>query len=181
MKKKTWTAVEAAASGSRLEAGGYVLVVQEVEDNPGREQLTVTYDIAEGPSKGHYSDSFGLTNKWAHQTKVTYSDKAARFFKVFLDALEASNPTFDTARWEQACDEQQFVGLIVGCVLQERMYTNREGKDKTVLRVFEFVPANDIRSGRFQVPEPLDDRVGGGSSAQAAANAGDAVYSDIPF
>ena len=179
MKKKTWTAVEAASScGSRLTPGGYVLVIQEVEDNPSREQLTVTYDVAEGDSKGHYSDDFGLSNKWAHQTKVTYSDKAARFFKVFLDALEASNPTFDTARWEQLCDEQQFVGLLVGCVFQERLYTGRDGKDKTALRAYEFKPANDIRAGRFEVPDPMDDRTGG---APASTSAGDGVYTDIPF
>lgn len=177
MKKKVWTAVEAATSGgSRLEAGGYVLVIQEVEDDPKREQLTITYDIAEGESKGHYSDSFGLSNKWAHQLKVTYSDKAARFFKVFLDALEASNPMFDTARWEVESNEQQFVGLIVGCVFQERKYTNREGKDKTVLRPFEYKPANDIRSGNYSVPEPQDDSTSGSSTSPI-----DDTYSDIPF
>ena len=179
MKIKNWTIIDPAAEGgSKLPAGGYVVRITGVEDVPSKQYLWIEYDIAEGDYAGHYSDDFAKSHPYVHRFSRSYKDSAERFFRAFLDALEVSNRgKFDVATWQERSDEGEFVGLLVGIVLQDELYTNTKGEDKERLNVCKVLAAQDIRNGDYTVPPAKDSREGGGASAPASTSA----YSDIPF
>lgn len=179
MKIKNWTMVEPASEGgSKLPAGGYVVTITGVEDVPSKDYMWIEYDIAEGEYAGHYSDEYAKAHPYVHRFSRSYKQTAERFFRAFLDALEVSNRgKFDVAKWQQKSDEAEFIGLQVGIVLQDELYTNKYGDDKERLNVAKIMAAQDIRNGNFTVPPAKDSREGGGASAPASASA----YDDIPF
>ena len=119
MKIGNWTTVDAASIGGNdsLGAGGYVMRIVRVKDHPEEEYIDVVVDVAEGEHAGIYA---GLpeSDDWRHSYRRYYSDKAAAFFKQFLDALEISNHgRFNIEQWQQRCNEQEFIGLELGVVL----------------------------------------------------------------
>lgn len=182
MKIGKWTTVDAAnvGGGDVLEAGGFVTRIVRVKDNPQEEYIDIVIDIAEGEHAGIYA---GLpeSDDWRHTYRRYYSDKAAPFFKQFLEALEISNPRrFNIATWEQNCNEQEFVSLELGVIFQKVLYTKKSGKnagkDGWRLNWFASVPSQDIRSGEFTVPADDDQRDKAATST--APSAGD-IYNDI--
>lgn len=179
MKNKNWTIIDPAAEGgAKLPAGGYVVRITGVEDVPTKEYLWIEYDIAEGDYAGHYSDEYAQKNPYIHRFSRSYSDKAERFFRSFLDALEVSNRNkFSVDRWQARCDESEFVGLEVGVIFQDEHYTNKYGDNKTRLNAYRVVAAQDIRTGNFTVPAPKDSR----ETVEPAAESTPALYDDVPF
>ena len=182
MKIGNWTTVDAAGIGGNdtLGAGGYVARIVRVVDHPDEEYIDVVVDIAEGEHAGIYA---GLpeSDDWRHSYRRYYSDKAAPFFKQFLEALEISNRgRFSIAAWEQRCNEQEFVGLEIGVIFQKVLFTKKSGKnagkDGWRLNWFASVPAQDIRNGEFTVPADDDQRDKAATST--APSAGD-IYNDI--
>ena len=182
MKIGNWTTVDAAGIGGNdsLGAGGYVMRIVRVKDHPEDEYIDVVVDVAEGEHAGIYA---GLpeSDDWRHSYRRYYSDKAAPFFKQFLEALEISNRgRFNIAAWEQRCNEQEFVGLEIGVILQKQLFTKKSGKnagkDGWRLQWFASVPAQDIRNGEFTVPADDDQRDKAATSTSASA--GD-IYNDI--
>lgn len=160
MKVKDWTLID-ETSDSRLEPGGYVIRITGVTDEPQKEYLRIIYDIAEGDFKGKYNDAWGRSNPWAHSFIRSYKDSAEGMFKAFLNRLEESNKHingFTVAEWNKTSDEQKFVGLELGIVLQKRLYTNDKGEDKETLEVRKIVASQDIRQGDYKLPEPRDER-----------------------
>lgn len=183
MKIGNWTTVDAAnvGGGNYLDAGGYVMRIMRVVDHPEDEYIDVVVDVAEGEHAGIYA---GLpeSDDWRHSYRRYYSEKAASFFKQFLEALEISNRgKFSIDQWQQQCNEQEFVGLEVGVILQKVLFTKKQGKnagkDGWRLNWFASVPAQDIRNNEFTVPAD-DDQRDKGSAASASTGAGD-VYGDI--
>lgn len=165
-----WEFVEAAGSFPKVPAGGYVLKIKKVEDNPRGEYLNIVYDIAEGEYKG----TFSTAEDWLHTFRKYYNAKSAPFFKKFLVALEASNSNFDLAVWNKNQNEQDFVGLLIGGLIQERYYTSeKDGKDKTAIEVADTTDIFSIRGGFYKLPEPRDNRV----KKDAFVD----TYDDIPF
>ena len=182
MKIGNWTTVDAAnvGGGNQLEAGGYVIVIQKVEDYPGNGFLDLTIDIAEGENAFMYS-GLPATDDWRHTYRRYYEGGAEPFFKQFLEALEISNRgKFSIAEWERQCDERQFVGLKLGVIFQKRIYTKKSGKNKGKdgwnLNWFASVPAQDIRNGDFTVPAEKDER---DKPSAGQSSSSDGVYSDI--
>ena len=182
MRIGTWTTVDAATVGGagQLEAGGYVVMIQKVEDHPEDGYLDLIIDVAEGEHAFMYS---GLpeSDDWRHTYRRYYEGGAAPFFKQFLEALEISNRgKFNIAEWERTCDERAFIGLELGVIFQKRLYTKKsganKGKDGWNLNWFACVPAQDIRNGDFSVPADDDQRdkvpAGGGAS-------GGGTYDDV--
>lgn len=171
MKTNTnWEFVEAAGSFPKVPAGGYVLKITKVKDNPRGEFLELTYDIAEGDYKG----TFSAADDWLHTFRKYYNEKSAPFFKKFLVALESSNSDFDLAVWNKEQDEREFVGKLIGGLIQERYYTSeKDGKDKTAIEVADTTDIYSIRGGFYKLPEPRDNRV----KRDAFAD----VYDDVPF
>lgn len=187
MKIGNWTTVDAAnvGGGNFLEAGGYVMRIVRVTDHPEEEYLDIVVDVAEGEHAGIYA---GLpeSDDWRHSYRRYYGEKAQAYFKQFLDALEISNRgRFDIATWERQCNEQEFVGLELGVILQKQLFTkkkgNNAGKDGWRLQWFASVPSQDIRNGEFEVPTDDDIREKGGakSSSTGAGGTGSGVYNDI--
>lgn len=181
MKIGNWTTVDAAnvGGGDYLEAGGYVMRIVRVVDHPNEEYIDVVVDVAEGEHAGIYA-GLPASDDWRHSYRRYYSNKAAAFFKQFLEALEISNRgRFSIEDWQQRCNEQEFVGLTLGVILQKQLFTkkrgNNAGKDGWRLQWFASVPAQDIRNGEFTVPADDDQRERG---ASASTGMGD-VYGDI--
>lgn len=173
MKKQNWEEVEESASFPKLPAGGYVIRIVNVEDVPSREYINLVYDIAEGPHAGFYSDEFGRENPWKHRFVRSYKDTAQRMFKAFLARLEETNKGFSVREWQNSSDEQAFVGLLLGVVLQYEDYTNESGDDKERLNVVGVYSAEAIREGKYKLPERKDTRTGAGAAADP--------YDDLPF
>lgn len=173
--KTKWTEVSAAGSSSMLPAGGYVARILEVEDVESKEYLRFTYDIAEGAQKGFFETD---DRPYTHQFTRSYREKASGYMRQFLDCVEASNDDFKLEGWDN--DPDDLAGKLVGIVVQREDYTNQAGEDRARMNVEGFAKADDIRNGRFKLPEPKDSRAGGGSTSPASQ--GGSVYdADIPF
>ena len=171
-KNVTWTEVQAAGSSSMLPAGGYVAVITAVEDVESREYLRFTYDIAEGERKGFFADD---DREYTHQFVRSYTEKSMGFMKKFLECVEGSNAKFSLDGWNPNFNDLK--GLLVGIVVQREDYTNQSGEDRARMNVEDFAKADDIRNGRFKLPEPKDSRKKKDEPAQ-----GGSVYdADIPF
>ena len=165
-----WEYVEAAGSFQKLPVGGYVLKIKSVKNFDKQKYLEIVYDIAEGEYKGFYSTE----EDWRHMFRKYYNEASKKFFKKFLVALEASNANFDLAKWYETEDEQEFVGLLIGGLIQERYYTSeKDGQDKTALEVADIADIFSIRGGFYKLPEPRDNRV--------KKDAFTETYDSIPF
>lgn len=169
-----WTEVSAAGSSSMLPAGGYVAVITKVEDVEGGSYLLFTYDIAEGEHKGFFANDDRV---YTHQFKRWYTPKSAGFMKRFLECVEGSNKSFKLAGWKP--DFADLEGLLVGIVVQREDYTNQAGEDRARMNVEDFAKADDIRKGRYKMPEPKDTRKKRDDDAQLAQ--GTVYDADIPF
>lgn len=192
MKALDLTNVQANAGGEfpRVTPGGYVVGIVSVQDVPEKEYLKISYDIAEGELKNYYYEMKQRTGYELPCFYKSYKDKALGFFKAFLDAVIASNPGYV---WNN--DERTLTRKLVGCVLREEEYRNRNGEIKIRLTPAFFYPAQDIRAGRFEVPDRKclnDDRYdryvdaqnahSGSYSAPQAQQAGNTVpQNTAPF
>lgn len=165
MKALDFTNVQATQGGefARPTAGGYVIGIVSVEDVPEKEYLKISYDIAEGEFKNYYYDMKQRTGYDLPVMYKSYKDKALGFFKAFLDAVAASNPGYT---WNN--DERTLTRKLVGCVLREEEYRNRDGEIKVSLKPEVFYPAADIRAGKF---EALPKKTLTGGTMQGMANA----------
>ena len=165
MKALDLTNVQATQGGefARPTAGGYVIGIVSVEDVPEKEYLKISYDIAEGEFKNYYYDMKQRTGYDLPVMYKSYKDKALGFFKAFLDAVTASNPGYT---WNN--DERTLTRKLVGCVLREEEYRNRDGEIKVSLKPEVFYPAADIREGKF---EALPKKTLTGGTMQGMANA----------
>lgn len=183
MKIKNWALIEESAGGKKLPAGGYVCVITDVEDNPSKECLRITYDIKEGPHAGHYSDDFAKKNPYIHQFYRSYKDSAEGMFKAFLNRLEESNRAsahpFNVAQWQMYSDERQLIGLEIGLVMQYEKYTNEKGEDKERLNVEAVYATQDIRNNDYKLPDVKDNRKSVPASTGAAPAAG-SYYDNAP-
>ena len=162
----------------KLVPGGYVIGITRVEDNPDKEYLMIEYDIAEGPLKNYYHDLNEKFGFWGGNFVKSYKDKALPFFKQFIEAVQASNRGY---KWDS--NEGKLVRKLVGAVLQVETYTNRDGETKEKLAVVQLLPADDIRQGKFTVPESKN-RDKQQNTAQTTQNNDDPdVLSDegVPF
>ena len=148
MKALDFSNVQATQGGefARPTAGGYVIGIVAVEDVPEKEYLKITYDIAEGEFKNYYYDMKQRTGYDLPCFYKSYKDKALGFFKAFVDAVTASNAGY---KWNN--DERTLTRKVVGCVLREEEYRNRDGEIKVSLKPDVFYPAADIRAGKFEV------------------------------
>lgn len=188
MQIMNWVEVSPAGSGvEKLDAGAYVLKITGVSDHQARSggsYINFVYDIAEGAHANHYAAE---SREYVHSFKRSYTGNAAPFFKSFLDAVEASNPgRFSIQEWQRTCDENAFVGLIVGALFRDKYYTNNNGKDVgPVLDFVRAMPAQDVRNGNWTVPPVKDDResTGGADSVptQSVDVLTDFYTADVPF
>lgn len=175
MKKiNDWEKVKASDDNSRLPAGGYVCEIVRAEDNPEKNYLRLEYDIAEGEYKDYWQSTAERFGWWGGDFYRSYKDSALGMFKGFINAVEGSNGGF---KWEW--NEKALEGKLVGLVLGEEEYIKNDGSVGTRLKVRNVKPAQDIRSGKFKVPEkkvlPNESKASSSTSGFTPSD------SDIPF
>jgi len=177
-KNTNWEEVSAAGTSRMIPAGGYVARILNVEDVESKEYLRFTFDIAEGEHANFFADD---KRPYTHQFMRSYKDTAAAFMKRFLECIESSNSNFTLAGWNN--NPFDLIGKLVGVVIQREDYTNNDGEDRARMNVVGFASADDIRNGRYVLPEPVDSREEKTETPNAtASDNGASVYdADIPF
>ena len=157
-------------------AGGFVLKITDATDYENDGYMDIGYEIAEGEYAGRYEYSNGFRRYY----KSNFDGATA--FDKFMTSLEDSNPGFDMMTWQTTWNPDALVGLVVGAVFQERMYTSNSGEDRKMPRLYYCCNAQSIRDGNYRVPEPKDDRVKVDDAPAAdiyTDNGG--AYGDFPF
>lgn len=177
MRIMNWTGVEETTPFEKLPAGGYVVTIVDVEDVEDREYLNIVYDVREGEHSGFYSDDFGRRNPWAHRFVRSYKPTAEGMFKAFLSRLEESNRGFSIAQWQVYSDPRALIGLELGIVLQNELYTTDRGEDRERLVVVGVYASQDIRNGEYRLPEPKDAR----KRVDEMASPLPSARGDVPF
>ncbi len=154
MKNINWNEVEEAKGFEKLPAGGYVCGITSVEDKPDKEYLYIEFDIAEGEFKNYYRNLYDNKGFWGAHFIKSYKEKALGFFKKMLTAFEKSNSGFKFDN-----DEKKLKRKLIGLVIGYEQYVGNDGSVKECITVTDFLPIEDIRAGRYTVPElkRLDD------------------------
>jgi hypothetical protein len=147
MKKIDWNNVEEVKDFEKLPAGGYVCGITSVEDKEKEEYLILEFDIAEGEYKNYYRNLYESKGFWAAKFLKSYKEKARGFFKKMLVAFEKSNSGFKFDNDEKTL-KRKLIGLVVGY----EQYRNQAGEVKERITVTDFLPVEDIRAGKFNVP-----------------------------
>lgn len=154
MRSINWNSVTSSNDGGdyeRLEPGAYVCAITEMRDVPGKEYVQMLFDIAEGPHKGYFSDSFYSDKPWAHNLIMSYKDTALGMLKGRLETIQSCNPGFDPfAAWD-AGRLELFVGRKVGVVMREEEYFDRRGETFKLgsPRCFRLCKLEDVTSGKY--------------------------------
>lgn len=148
MRNIDLTNIKEASEGQRLPVGGYICAIKTVTDYPAKDYLEIEYDIARGDFKGYYTEMEKKVNFWGGKFYRSYKDTALSFFKSFLTAVEKSNPGF---LWTS--NEKQLERMLVGLVLGEEEYINKDGEKKTRLYVVGVRSVEEIEKGNFKIPE----------------------------
>lgn len=170
---KNWNEVAPANGGNAsLPAGAYVIRITKATDDPIKELVEFTYDIAEGEHAGHYNDEWGMNNTWAHKFSRWYGDSSEGSFRTFLDTVEQSNPgVFSIEAWQTGgCAPSGFVGMVVGAIMRKRIYVPTSGKNAGTVQegieVGRIIPAADVRNGNWKPMPPRDTRKGAATMSQ---------------
>ena len=175
--------VQEAGEGKRLRAGGYICKYTKVEDNPDKNYLYMEYDIADGEFKDYYKDLSERFDFWGGRCYRSYTEKALPMFKRMCSAVTKSNKGFIFDGNEHA-DETTLVGKKVGLILGEEEYEGNDGSIKTRLYVVREVAIDDIKAGKFKVPElkKLDgSKTETKPAAESFMNVPDSETGEIPF
>ena len=155
MQKRNWQRPSTVGDSDfrKLAPGGYVVKIVAANDYESREYFELVYDIAEGPDTGFYSDAWGVTHPYAHRIIMSYKDSALNMLEGRLNAIDASNPGFDSRAVCDANRFDMFVGRLVGVNLQEEEYKKNDGNVGVRLNVCQVVNAQDVRDGKVKAKE----------------------------
>lgn len=173
---KDFDKIQASGDFERLPAGGYVIRITEATDEPSKEYLRITYDIAEGPEAGRYKNE-EPDNAYRHQFIRSYKEKALGMFKAFTNALEESNKGY---KWDWK--ESTLPGKILGVVIGYEEYEANDGNIKERQRIASCISADRVRQGDFKIPE-LKKLASSSKPAPGAVPAGFVPLQDdtLPF
>ena len=151
--------VKEAGDFERLAPGGYVCKIVNVVDvpmNPSTEKgdyLWIDFDIAEGEFKGYYARLEENLKFWGGKFIRSYKENALPMFKRMCSVVTNSNPGFVFDGGRQNSDEKTLVGKFIGLVLGEEEYMGNDGNLKTRLYVVRECAVDEIRAGKYRVPE----------------------------
>lgn len=141
------------ARNETIDAGGYVMRIRRAEIDPKFNRLQLYLDIAEGEHTGYYERLNEKVGFWAMVLNL-YLDKDTWKFARAIDAIKASNEGFG---WNDDAenDEQTLVGKYIGIVTRKIEYLGNDGLVKKKLRPYSTHSVQDIRDGKFTIPEML--------------------------
>lgn len=143
-----WENVKASDDFRRPPAGGYICEIIRATDTPNKEYVHLEYDIKFGEYAGYWQETAERFGWWGGDFYRSYKDSAIGMFKGFTNAVEASN---DGYTWDW--NERGLEGKLIGIVLGEEEYIKNDGSVGTRLKVRSTKSVQDIRDGRFKVPE----------------------------
>lgn len=151
---------EAGANNSEYAkppAGGYLCVIEEVENKEKSNGIVLCLDIDEGEYAGYFTDKYNHFGWWALTSFHSYKPKALPFFKRLLKNLEDSNPIIDfaLAGGSIQLNEKDLVGLRIGVVFGYEEYIGNDGKVKEKTKVADVISLDDLRNGKYKVPEKV--------------------------
>ena len=144
--------VQEAGESKRLPAGAYICKYTKVEDKPDKNYLYMEFDIAEGEYKGYYAELEERLDFWGGKCYRSYSEKALPMFKRMCSAVTKSNKGF-IFDGNEHCDESTLVGKKIGMIMGEEEYIGNDGSVKTRLYVVREIPVDDLKAGKFKIPE----------------------------
>lgn len=143
--------------------GAYIVEIINAEAkvaSTGTKYIQLVLDVAEGAFKGFAQKAESVTgHDYSYLIVRAFygTEKTNSSFKRLLDKLEESNRNFSYARWKKDCNEKDFIGLIFGVVLDEKL---NEYNGKISKRVepsyFKIYSANEIDEGKYQEPRRLN-------------------------
>ena len=197
MKKwNDYESTQAYSDNERLPAGGYVLKVQNVRLDEGRngnsDVLVIAFDIAEGEQAGFYKRNFDAQTQEDKKWKGTYrlycprddgSEKdvwTKRRFKTVMEAFESSNQGY---HWNW--DEKTLKGKLIGGLFNNKEY-DFNGRHGFFTNCHSLIDAQRIRDGKFKVPDDTllnhaDGGAGQAPDADGFMNIPDGLDEELPF
>lgn len=160
-----WNNVRPIEDRPKLPAGGYVCKIMGAEvktysgANGDFEKLEISLDIYEGEYNGFFADDYRAQQredkKWGciYRLYVPTDDGSEkdeftkRKLRSFTDAVEASSAGY---HWDW--NEAGLKGKEVGMIFRNEEW---EWNDKSGWKTQPFIPkpADDIREGKFKIPE----------------------------
>lgn len=181
--------------GDKLPAGGYVLKIENVRYEEGKngnsDRLVLMFDVSEGEQKGffrkQYESQTSEDKKWKGTTQIYVplddgsekDDWSKRRFKTVMEHFEASNKGY---KWNW--DENSLKGKLIGGLFGE-IKTVIEGKEITYVGFRFTESADNIRQGNFKTPA-LYTKGGAAASTSASkdtsfVNVAPGKEEEIPF
>ena len=158
-----------------IEPGGYIMRVLGTEIDMKYNRLRLKVDIVEGENQGYYTNLNERFNFWGLFANLSLEKPDVWKFANAVNAMRESNADFE---WEDDSenDERKMINMYVGGILQRVHYMGDDGTEKTKLQVHHLVSVEDIRAGKFKVP---DDSYKDGTAPRPAEIAG-VVDTTIP-
>ena len=149
MRQIDWNNVEEATTEfEKVAPGGYVAIITSVTDEPAKEYLKMELDIIGGKFAGYFTDLHKAKGFWGLTLYRSYKASALGFFKAFKNCVEACNAGYIFSN-----DETTLQGKVIGIVLGEEEYIANDGSEKTRLYIHSTKTVDDIKAGKFKVPE----------------------------
>lgn len=191
MKRPTnWENTQAYGDFEPLELGGHIckiMSVEETKSRAGKDMIKISLDIAEGEQAGYYAEQYRNDNrnpkKWGcivYQLLEDDNGNTNRGFKTFVNAVEKSNPGFNSDNiWDDNfCG--YFKNKLIGGVFGREQYENSKGDLKWSTKCVQFRDIETIRKG---VPIPEDKYLEGTKPATSSNNdfADMPLDDDLPF
>ena len=191
--KQAYEAAEASNGGGefkKMPAGGYVCRIQavrtkginsyggaEIDYVNDKQYVKLIWDVDEGEFAGKFSDEYwaGESKDWGHTFYLSWKNLGA--FKSAIQALDESNPGFDAFAAADAENWGLFIGKQLGLVIGEEEYEANDGSIKTRYTLPRIKSVQDIRDGKFRVPELK--KLPSSTTQQAPAQA--SSFDDVPF
>ena len=186
---KNYNQVQAYTDSVKLPAGAYEVTIKRAEDT--EQALCLLFDISEGEYSGYFMQKFeadkkaypdtakykGVFRLW-YPNGGQYDDQAERRMKTALERITESNGlTIDfTKEW----DGSALKGAKVGMIFRDQEYSYK-GYTGMTAQPYQIITLEDLREGRFVLPEPkrLKGEVSGGT--EAVSGAGLPADDDLPF
>lgn len=139
-----------------LPAGKYVCQIVQVnvkQDQKGREQMAILFDIAEGDYKGYYDRMFQAAKKndasqakWKGIFRQLTHGNSLPFFKGVITSIERSNPGY---QWNW--DEKSLVKKKFGGIFGREEFLTNDGKKKMATKCIQIRSLDGLKDA--EVPE----------------------------
>lgn len=167
MRPIDWNNVEEATSEfEKVTPGGYIAIITAVTDEPAKEYLKMELDIIDGKFAGYFTELCNAKGFWGLTLYRSYKESALGFFKAFKNCVEACNRGYIFNN-----DETTLKGKVIGIVLGEEEYIANDGSEKTRLYIHSTKTVDEIKEGKFKVPELKKRKETGNVSGNAFGNA----------